>query len=483
MSNREVWLSLCARAGRLALAVSALVIFAPIAGFGQAVPLTRDPLIAQMVDEVSAARIEQNIRTLVGFHTRHSLSSTTDKSKGIGAARNWIKAEMEKYAADSGGRLQVEFDDAVVEPDGRRIPYRVTMKNVLARLPGTDANDTRVFIVSGHYDSRASGGLDSTSAAPGANDDGSGTAVTMELARVMSKAQFPATIIFATVAGEEQGLYGSAHLAQRAKDEGWNVVGMITNDIVGNTLSNGTNLKDNGRVRVFSEGIPAVLFENLRSAIGDENVDESGAASALQRYLGAVGENDSPARQFARYIKEMGERYVDQMEVVVVYRRDRFLRGGDHTPFSRLGFTAVRMTEMNENFNHQHQDVRVENGVQFGDLPEFVDYEYAAKVARVNLAALANLALAPPAPENVRIVVSRLTNETTLRWQKPSVTRPIGFIIRMRETSSPVWQTASHVGDVTETTLPYSKDNYLFAVQSVDAAGHASLPVFPTPGR
>ncbi len=432
----------------------------------QTVIQKRDPAIVAMINEVSAERIEATIRRLVRFHTRHSLSETESDERGIGAARRWIKAEFERYAEASGGRLQVEFDPFVVEPDGRRIPHRVEMKNVLARLPGSDPKDDRVLIVSGHYDSRASDAMDTTSFAPGANDDGSGTAVVMELARIMSRRRFPATIIFAAVAGEEQGLYGSRHLAEHAKREGWNVVAMITNDIVGNTLSSETNLRDNTHLRVFSEGIPA-----------------ANAEAFLRRIRATGGENDSPARQLARYIKEVGERYVDQMNVVMIYRRDRFLRGGDHTPFSRLGFTAVRLSEMNEDFRHQHQDVRVEDGVQYGDLPEFVDFAYAAQVARVNLAVLANLAMAPGAPRSVGIVVRGLTNKTTLRWQPPAGRAPAGYYVLMRETTSPIWQRKIFVGDTTEVTLPYSKDNYFFAVQSVDAEGHENLPVFPIPVR
>ncbi len=425
----------------------------------------RDPAIAAMLNEISAEQIEKNIRTLAGFHTRHSLSDTVSDKTGIGAARRWIKAELERYAKTTGGKLKVEFDPFVVEADSRRIPQRVEMKNVLARLPGNDPSDNRVLIVSGHYDSRASDPLDAKSAAPGANDDASGTAVIMELARVMSSRSFPATIIFVAVAGEEQGLYGAAHLAQRARDEKWNVIAMITNDIVGNTLASETNLRDNTRVRVFSEGVPVV---------------ENEAGARLRQAMGS--ENDGPARQFARYIKEVGERYVDHMNVMLIYRRDRFLRGGDHTPFSRLGFTAVRLTEMNEDFTHQHQNVRVENGVQYGDLPEFVDYAYVAQVARVNLAALANLAFAPAASDSVVILTKELTNKTTLRWKAPAIGKPpASYRILLRETTSAYWQSKFDVGNGTSHTLPYSKDNFIFAVQSVAASGHESLPIYPVP--
>jgi len=432
----------------------------------QTVIQKRDPNIEKMIAEVSQKNLERIIEKLVSFRTRHTLSDTLSETTGIGAARRWIKAEFERYSRQSGNRLQVSFDSFWVEPDGRRIPYRVHLKNVLAILPGDDPKDKRVIIVSGHYDSRASNALDSTSFAPGANDDGSGTAVTMELARVMSQYRFPATIVFAAVAGEEQGLYGSRHLAERAKKEGWQVIAMITNDIVGNTLSSGTNLKDNTHLRVFSEGIPATANDKYLRMI---------------RSIG--GENDSPSREFARYIKEIGERYVDQMKLVTVYRRDRFLRGGDHTPFSQLGYTAVRLSEMNENFIHQHQDVRVENGIQYGDLPQFVDYQYLTKVARVNLAVLANLALAPMAPDSVGIVVRELTNFTTLKWKNPVGRQPFGYYVLWRTTDAPYWQHKRFVGNVNQITLPYSKDNYFFAVQSVDSAGHESLPVFPKPVR
>ena len=449
---------------RVALCVCMLLL--PCVPRSAATP-QRDPAIAAMLNEISTQQIEKNIRMLVNFHTRHSLSDTVSSKTGIGAARRWIKAELERYAKAAGGNLEVEFDPFMVEADGRRIPQRVEMKNVLARLPGHDPNDTRVLIVSGHYDSRASDPLDAKSAAPGANDDASGTAVIMELARVMSTRSFPATIIFVAVAGEEQGLYGAAHLAQRAQEEKWNVVAMITNDIVGNTLSSETDLRDNTRVRVFSEGVPVVE-------------DEAGAR--LRQAIGS--ENDGPARQFARYIKEIGERYVDHMHVTLIYRRDRFLRGGDHTPFSRLGFTAVRMTEMNEDFTQQHQNVRLENSVQYGDLPEFVDYAYVAQVARVNLAVLANLASAPVAPDSVVILTKELTNKTTLRWKASALGKaPASYRILLRETTSAYWQSKFDVGNVTTHTLPYSKDNFIFAVQAVSADGHESVPVLPLPAQ
>lgn len=425
----------------------------------------QDPQIEKMVKEVSSANIEANVRKLVSFGTRHTMSDTTSTTTGIGAARNWIKSEFEKYSAASGGRLKVSFDTFVQPADGRRVLKDAILKNVIAILPGTDPTDDRIFIVSGHYDSRVSDVNNATSTAPGAVDDASGTAVSLELARVMSQQKYNATIIFVAAVGEEQGLYGSAHLAKRAKAEGWNVDAMITNDIVGNTYGAETDLKDNRSVRVFSEGVPAV---------------ETKQEAAIRNAVG--GENDSRAREFARYMKEVGERYVDQLDVKLIYRRDRYLRGGDHTSFSQEGFPAVRVTEMNENFNHQHQDLRTENGIVYGDLPEFADYNYIQKVCRMNLSVLANIAKAPAEPQNVGIVTSDLTNNTTLKWDAPKSTKPAGYYILMRETTSPYWERKTFVKE-TEITVPYSKDNYFFAVQSVDAEGHESAIVFPKPVR
>lgn len=424
-----------------------------------------DPTIKNMVEQVSAQQIEATVRKLVSFHTRHTLSDTLSTKTGIGAARNWIKAEMEKYAKESGGRLKVEFDTFTQPADGRRVSVPTVMKNVLAILPGTDPADDRVFIVSGHYDSRVSDVMDAKSFAPGANDDASGTAVAMELARVMSKHRFNATLIFVAMVGEEQGLYGATNLAKRAKAEKWNVAGMITNDIVGNTYSSETDLKDNRSVRIFSEAISQT---------------ETSAQANLRNSTGS--ENDGAARSFARYLKEAGERYVDQLDVKLIYRRDRYLRGGDHTPFSQEGFAAIRITEMNENFIRQHQDIRTENGINYGDLPDFVDYNYTQKVARMNLAALANIAMAPREPQKVRMLTSELTNKSTLKWEAPVGETPVGYYVLMRETSSAVWEKKFFVKD-TSLTLNYSKDNYFFGVQSVDVDGHESLVIIPQPGR
>ncbi|GAA4308940.1 M20/M25/M40 family metallo-hydrolase [Nibribacter koreensis] len=444
-----------------------LLMSAPLA---QAQSIVRiDPVIKKMTEEVSAQELERLVRSLVSFETRHSLSSTKDKKKGIGAARNWAEAEMQKAAALSNGRMTVTQDKFLVKADGRRVKEDIEMANVMATLKGTDPNDDRVFIVSGHIDSRNTDVMDAVGKAPGANDDGSGTAAVIELARVMAKQSFPATIIFVCVQGEEQGLIGARHLAERAKKENWNLVAMLNNDMIGNSLSDETGLADNTRVRIFSEGVPAL---------------ETPEMIAMRKSTG--GENDSRSRQLARYMKEMASRYVPQLDVVLNYRTDRFLRGGDHTPFSQLGFTAIRVCEMNENYQYQHQNVRTEKGIAYGDFPEHVDYEYVRKNTAMNLATLSNLALAPYSPENVGVVTSNLTNKTELKWEAPvKGKRPAGYYILMRETSSPMWEKKIYIdgGNTTTTILPYSKDNYFFAVQSVDAEGHESLPIMPKPIR
>src|SRR5579863_3014975 len=317
--------------------------------------IDRDPEIAGMVREVNADSLQSYIKTMVSFGTRSTVSSTTDRARGIGAARNWVLMKFREFAAASGGRLAAVLDTTIYPADGRRVKSDVNLGNVVATLKGTDVNDNRIFVISGHLDSRRTDVMNGTDDAPGANDDGSGSAAVLECARVMSRHSFPATIIFVTVSGEEQGLLGSTYMAKKAKAAGWNIEAVLNNDIMGSNNSNETNIIDNTRVRVFSEGLPA--YDLTKQA-------------AMIRQLGL--ENDGKARQLARYVKEVGERYVDNLEVVMVYRNDRFLRGGDHTPYVDTGYAAVRITEMNENFNHQHQDVRTEKGVVYGDLLEFM---------------------------------------------------------------------------------------------------------------
>jgi Zn-dependent M28 family amino/carboxypeptidase len=307
--------------------------------------------------------------------------------------------------------------------------------------------------------------MDSVGDAPGANDDGSGSAAVIECARIMSRHQFPATIIFVTVSGEEQGLLGATFMANKAKRENWNIEAVLNNDIMGSNNSSETNNIDNSRIRVFSEAF---------------SVLDTGRKALSIRQLGL--ENDGKARQLARYVKEIGERYVDNLQIVMIYRNDRFLRGGDHTPYVENGFAAVRITEMNENYYHQHQNVRLENGIQYGDLPEFMDFEYLRKNTAMNLSNLANLAKAPSMPDSVKIEVRRLSNYTNLSWQTAKTGKVKGYYVLMRETTSPVWQKKLFTSQ-TEISLPYSKDNYFFAVQSVNETGNESLPVVPTVGR
>jgi hypothetical protein len=424
-----------------------------------------DPEIKKMVSEVSSEDMEATVKKLVSFGTRHTLSDTKSSTRGIGAAQRWVKSEFDNYAKASNGRLTSEIDYFTIKADGRRIKNDSQLGNVTATLKGTDATDDRVLIISGHLDSRATDVMDSTIDAPGANDDGSGVAAMMELAKIMCKREFPFTIIFVAVVGEEQGLYGAKYLADKAKNQNWNVIAMINNDMIGNSLSSGTQLRDNTQVRVFSETIPYLETEAEAKIRKSTNRD-----------------NDSPSRQLARYIKTVTNQYVEQLDIKLVYRNDRFLRGGDHTPFSQNGFTAIRYCEMNENFDHQHQTVRKENNIQYGDLPEFMDFEYMKKVACSNLATLSNLAWSPKAPKNVGIEVKEVTNFSVLNWNKPDGKPIYGYNILIRETSSPIWEKSIFVKD-TKAEIPYSKDNYFFTVQSVDELGHSSLPVFPVPIR
>ena len=428
--------------------------------------INRDPEIKKMVDEISKEKIEQDVRKLVSFHTRHNMSLQNDPSQGIGAAWNWIKSEFEKNIEASGGRLDVKFEEYSVGGKGQRIPHQVKLKNVVATLKGTNPDDDRIIVISAHLDSRATLDNDSTGYAPGANDDGSGVAAIIELVRIMSTRKFSSTIVFMAVSGEEHGLYGAKFMATKAKQENLNIIAMINNDMIGNSGSSETLINDNTRVRVFSEGVPAFETEQM---------------TAMRKFTS--GENDSKAREFARYIKETGERYVEQINVTLVFRNDRFGRGGDHTPFCQEGFTAVRICEYNENYDRTHKIPAVVNGIQEGDLPEYVDYEYVRKNAGINLATIANLALAPYEPVNCGIITGRLTNKTTLRWESPlKGVKPTGYYILMRETIQPLWEKKIFVQG-NEATVPYSKDNYFFGIQSVDALGHESISVFPGQAR
>ena len=430
--------------------------------FAADAPSAVDPDIAALLRDISQSRLESYVRTLAAFGTRHSLSSADDPSRGIGAARRWIKATLDRCAALPGARLKVEFDEFVQEATPR-IPKAVTLVNVVATLEGTDpAAKARTLVVSGHYDSMCGNVMNSECDAPGANDDASGTAVAMELACTFAKRRFPATLVFMAVAGEEQGLLGAAHWAKSAHERDVNVEAMITNDIVGNAHDE-NGRRDASTLRLFAEGVPAV------KQLSEE----------WQQRLATGGENDSPARELARTIRDAAQRYVPDMNVKVVLRRDRYLRGGDHIPFLAQGFAAVRFTEGHEDFRHQHQDVRVADGVQYGDLPQFVDFDYLAQVARVNAAALASLASAPSPPVAARIETFQLENRTTLSWRANPESDIAGYEIVWRETTSPFWQGAEFVGNVTRASLPMSKDDYLFSVRAVGSNGQRSLATYP----
>jgi len=424
------------------------------------------PQIDQIVKEISPDRIEGYIKKLVGFRTRHTMSDTVSDTEGIGAARRWIKSELERCGAAQGGRLQVAFDSHVA-PVSARISRPTEIVNVVATLPGRQtASVDRMYVVSGHYDSRNTDIMDAKSDAPGANDDASGTAAVMEMACVMAKYKFDATLVFMTVAAEEQGLLGAAHWAEQAKQRNQNIAGMFTNDIIGSSRDERGKV-DNTQVRLFAEGLP----------VQKENSD------AVRTLIQTGGENDSLSRQLARAVKEAGERYVPKFKVNIIQRRDRYLRGGDHMPFLERGYAALRFTEPAEDFNHQHQNIRTENGVLIGDLPQYDDFNYIAQVARVNAAALSSLSLAPAAPAKVQVRTAKLQNDTELVWQANAEPDLAGYRIVWRDTTAAEWQGSQFVGKATEFTVPLSKDNYYFGVQAIDNDGNASPASYPTPLR
>jgi len=428
-------------------------------------PATPDSHIAAALREISSDRIQANITALVGFGTRSTLSAQDSESigagRGVGAAREWIKSQFEQYSKNCGGCLEVKTD-AFTQPPAERVAQPTNVANVYAVLKGTDpAMAQRIVLVTGHYDSRNSDNFDIVHDAPGANDDASGVAVSLECARVLSKLKLPATIIFLTVAGEEQGLYGSEHFARMARTDNWNIEAVLNNDIVG---GNKSPQQDPSVVRVFSEGLPNASNERQLELI---------------RSLG--GESDSPSRELARYIAETARTYDTGVRPVLIFRLDRYLRGGDHAAFNAQGYAAVRFTEYREEFQHQHQNVRTEGGTEYGDLPKFVDFDYISRVARLNAATLAALAAAPAPPAHVVILTSKLENDTALQWDSsPAAT---SYEVLWRSTSSPDWEHAQPVGGSTRVTLPLSKDNVIFAVRALDRQGHRSLPVVPAPMR
>ncbi len=428
-------------------------------------PSGENPRIHEIVRAVQPARIERDVRALAGFGTRHTLSDTTSPTRGIGAARRWIYDEFQRISRECGGCLEVSYVSEIVPGNPQsRIPVDTRVVNVVAIQRG-QTDPGRYVIVQGHYDSRVTDVMNATADAPGANDDASGTSAAIEAARVLSKHRFDASIVYAALAGEEQGLNGAQILVRHAQANGWRIAGVLNNDIVGNTRGIGGQAS-NTVMRVFSPGIPT-----------------DAPAAELRRFLYSGGELDVSARQLARYVDRTADRYVPELDVEVIYRLDRFGRGGDHTPFFQAGYPAVRLTEMYEDYTRQHQDLRTENGIVYGDVPDAVDYLYTGKITSLNAAALASLAWAPAAPDSVRIA-GALSANTTLRWQPVQAADLAGYRVYWRQATSPTWDYSRWVGNVTEATLEgVIIDNYFFGVAAVDRDGNESLVVFPSPGR
>lgn len=435
------------------------LMFAPFIVFSQV--RLKDDEVKKYVSEVNSDSLKTYINKLVGFNTRHTLSATDDQNKGIGAARSWVLKKFRQYAKNSEGRMEVYLQQEDIQPDGKRVDQVTNLGNPLAYLKGTDPNDKRIFLISGHLDSRVTNVMDRKSVAPGANDDGSGVSAVIEAARILSTSKFPASVIFVAFSGEEQSLLGSKLLAEKAKKENMQIEAVLNNDMIGNAKSGETNEINNHTLRVFSEGMPYVDLD--KKAMGIRN-------------LGL--ENDGESRQLARYIKEIAEEYVKKLDVKLIYRNDRFLRGGDHSSFVNYGFPSVRLTEYYENYDHQHQDVRVQDNKQYGDLPEFIDFNYLKKNVAANIAVLANLAKSTAKPEQVEIEAKQLTNSTTLHWKKPNSGTPSGYYVLIRETDSPVWQKKIFTKELS-IKIPLSKDNFIFAVQTVNQTGNVGVPVIP----
>ncbi len=420
-----------------------------------------DEKIYEIIQNVSADRIENDIRKLAGFGTRNTFSDTVSDTRGIGAARRWIKSEFDKISADCNDCLDVFYQkDHVTPDDGQRIPKEAWVVNVVAIQKGSKYPN-RYVIMSGDIDSRNGDTMDFTTDAPGANDNASGMAGTMEAARVLSNYDFESSIIYVGLSGEEQGLFGGKGLAEYAKKEGWDIIGILNNDMIGN-IEGVDGVIDNRSFRIFSEPVPPTETENERR---------------MRRFYG--GEVDGISRQLARYIHSNVETYMPEMNPMMIYRLDRFGRGGHHRPFNDLGFAGVRIMEAHENYNRQHQDIRTENGIEYGDVVSGVNFDYAEKLTAVNAINLAALAWAPPAPEKVEIG-GIVEPDTKLKWEVVDG-EIAGYKIYWRDTTSPQWQYSRFVGNVTSFTLEgIVIDNYLFGVAAVGKNGHESLVVFPS---
>lgn len=421
----------------------------------------RDPEIASAVNAVSIDSLKSVVRGLLACYNRNNLSSKSDPKHGIGAAAEYLYQKASSYIPYSDGRLLVEKVYYTVPSGPSGFKQDVTLCNVIATIRGSDSHDDRVVALLAHFDNRNGAPNDVTEYAPGANDNGSGVACLMEITRLLSRMDLSMSVKIMFLSGEEHGLYGAKHMAELASEENWNLIAVLNNDMIGNSNASETNTHNDTMLRVFSENISVV---------------ETSQEEKKRVYNSS--ENDSPSRELARYIKETAERYVDNMNVKLIYRNDRFGRGGDHLPFCDKGFTAVRLCEMHENYDRTHQYVRVEEGIAYGDEIEGIDFEYLRKNTGVNLSTVANLSMAPSVPENVRQDVSRLTNYSIIRWNSPMQgKKPAGYYVLVRETDQSQWQEKIFV-DGNELKLPYSKDNYFYAVQSVDAQGHESLEIF-----
>jgi len=424
-----------------------------------AAPPQVDPRIYDIVAAPSADRIEADIRTLVGFGTRNTFSDTLSDDRGIGAARRWIKSEFDKISADCGGCLEVSFQRSLV-PASSRVPEDTWVVNVVAIQRGTQYPN-RYVIMAGDIDSRNSSGSDIEKIAPGANDNATGTAGAIEAARILTQYSFPTSLVYVALSAEEQGLWGGQHMAAVALEEGWDIVTVLNNDMIGNTEGI-DGIKDNTTFRVFSEANP------YTDELGD-----------YQRRRTAGGEVDGPSRQIARYVDRMADLYHPTLKAIMIYRLDRFGRGGHHRPFNDLGFTGVRIMETHENYNRQHQDIRVENGIEYGDVLEWVDFDYVAKMTALNASVMAALAWAPPAPGNVLIGGANQPS-TTLAWDAQDDPNLAGYKLYWRDTTSPQWQWSRWVGKGTEGTLEnVIIDNFFFGVASVGKDGNESQVVFP----
>lgn len=476
--------------------LATLLLVSPVRAQQPVSPAPVDPAIAAALRQVSPTYAQATIEKLVSFNNRSTLSSMETDLKpgtGINAAADWIESEFKRISAECGNCLEVRRDEFVEPPQPgprSRILRPTRLTNIYAILRGSDpAQENRMVLVTGHYDSRNTDVMDTHNPAPGANDDASGVAVSLECARVLSKLKPPSSIVFVAVAGEEQGLNGSRHLAKLAKSQQWQLEAALNNDIVGGDTTPGDAQQKKDVVRVFSEGIPSAATPEQAAALINLGAENDSASRELARAIVEIGSTYFPptmqraqAGNPPRIARSNLVRAVEGFHPVLIFRRDRYLRGGDHSSFNAEGFPAIRFTEWRENFNHQHQNLRTENGIPYGDLLSYVDFTYVANVARLNAATLATLAFAPGVPQEVHVETNHLDNNTVLTWSAPTgAPKGTTYEIVWRPTDQPLWTMVQNIGTATRTELPISKDNVIFGVRAMDAAGHRSPAVMPTP--